>query len=466
MTVPLARDLPIRPEGCQRHHPGGATIDGVGRALAEVRIPLWSAEDRSVIPAVRPVRQALDRERIDDVPGAVAAELARPEIGARVAPGQEIAVAVGSRGIASYAEVVAAVVRALRAAGARPFLVPAMGSHGGGTAAGQTSVLHSLGMTEESVGAPIRATMDAVEVGRLADGTPIHLDAHAAAADGIVLVNRVKPHTSFRGPVESGLSKLLVAGLGKTVGITALHKRGMERFATMVPAGVELIVARRPVLFGLALVENGHNQLAHIEAIPAEAIGAREPQLLEMARERMPRLFFDELDVLVLERIGKDISGPGFDPNVVGRNARTCPVFGGPAIERIVALSLSPKSLGNAAGMGALDIITDRVLREIDFSASYANSIASTYVEFAAMPLCARTGADAVALAVRAVRGRAPEQIRLVYARSTKELAEIYASAALDEHVRAHPRLEAAGPLRPLIEGDEPFPLAPGAAGS
>jgi hypothetical protein len=260
--------------------------------------------------------------------------------------------------------------------------------------------------------------------------------------------------------VESGISKLLVAGLANTVGITALHARGVETFGELVPAAAELLVSRLPVLFGVALLENGHNELAHIEVVPAEAIGTREPALLKRARELMPRLLFDALDVLVLEQVGKDISGPGLDPNVVGRNVRTCPVFDGPHIERIVALSLSPGSLGNAGGMGSIDLITHRMLRAIDFEASYWNAIAATHVEFAALPMVARSGADAVALAVKAIHGRTPDRVRLVYARSTKHLTSVYVSNALADHVRDHNRLEFAGEPRPLLEGDEPFAFA------
>ncbi|MDQ3366243.1 MAG: nickel-dependent lactate racemase [Myxococcota bacterium] len=423
--------------------------------VAELVLPLATARDRTAVPPVRPVVQHFESQRVADIADTVTASVAA-QLGAAGARGR-IAVAVGSRGIASYAEVVRAIVRALRDAGAEPFVIPAMGSHGGGTVEGQTAVLHSLGMTEERIGAPIRATMDVVQTGQLADGTPIYTNAIAAEADGIVLVNRVKPHTAFRGPVESGLSKLLVAGLANTVGITALHARGIETFHELIPTAVELLVHRLPVLFGVALLENGYNQLAHVEVVPAAQLGTREPELLKRARALMPRLLFDAIDVLVLERIGKDISGPGFDPNVVGRNGRTCPVFDGPRIERIAAMSLSPGSLGNAGGMGPLDLITHRLLRAIDFEASYWNAIASTHLELAAMPMVARSGADAIALAVAAIHGRSLDQIRLVYARSTKHLASIYVSPALEDEVRAHPRLELAGPARPLLEGDEPF---------
>lgn len=428
----------------------------VGNAVTLALSPA-TARDVAVVPRVRPVIQRFERARVDDVPGAVAAAFARSEIPARLRPGQRIAVAVGSRGIASIAAVVRAVVRALRDAGAEPFVTPAMGSHGGGTVDGQVALLHSLGMTEDQIGAPIRATMDVVETARLPDGLPLHTSALAARADGIVLVNRIKPHTAFRGPVESGLTKLLVAGLGNTTGITALHARGIETFHHLLPAAAAALVERLPVLCGIALIENGYNELAHVELVPAAALGAREPELLVRARALMPRLLFDDLDVLVLEQIGKDISGPGFDPNVVGRNARTCPVFDGPRIGRIVALSLSPGSLGNAGGMGPLDLITARLLGQIDFETSYWNAIASTHVELAALPMVARTGADAVALAIQAIHGRSPDQVRLVYARSTKHLTRVFVSPALEPYVRDHPRLELAGEPRPLLEADEPF---------
>jgi len=429
-----------------------------------VEIPLYTAPDRACLPLVRRVTQALYDRSLSDVAGAVAAELARAEIASQIKPGARIAIAVGSRGIASIAIVVKEVVATLRRAGAEPFLVPAMGSHGASTAAGQVEVLEGLGMSEAAVGAPIRATMDTVQLGTLDDGTPIHFDAIAAAADGIVVINRVKPHTGFRGKLESGIAKMLVLGMGKALGVTTMHARGASKsFDVLIPRGLELIVRRAPVLFGLGLVENAYEQLTKIEVMAADQIATREPHLLEFARETMARLLFDEIDVLVLEEIGKDVSGQGFDPNVVGRNARSIggEWGGGTSVTRLVALGLSAGSHGNAFGIGELDIVTERLMQSVDLESTYANVIACTHIELAAIPIVAATSADAIALAMHTVPGRDPSKVRLVHARSTKDLAEVFVSEGLYEYVANDARsskLAFSGPPRPLVVGDEARP--------
>jgi hypothetical protein len=337
-------------------------------------------------------------------------------------------------------------------------VVPSMGSHGGATIEGQLGVLAQNGITEETIGAPIRATMDAVELGRLADGTCVFMDAIARGADGVVVINRIKPHTLFRGKVESGLAKLLVAGLGNAQGVEALH-RSPSPLGEMIANGVELVTQKAPFSFGVALLENGYGELAHVEAIAAEDLLAREAALLVRSRELLPRLLFDELDVLVLEHIGKDISGQGLDPNVTGRNSRCVHVGEGPAIEKLVALALSPKSHGNATGMGQLDVICAELLREVDFAATYKNVITATLPDLAALPMVAQSRADAVAIAVQTAKRRSAETVRLVYAKSTKQLSELWVSEALYPHVSEHPRLEFAGPERALVVGGELAPL-------
>ncbi len=412
-----------------------------------------STDDRACLPHVRPVMQRFEASRVDGARDAVRDELADPAIRSRVEPGRSVAIGVGSRGIADYPQVVAALVEALREWGAEPFVVPAMGSHGGGTADGQLAVLTQNGITEDTVGAPIRASMEVVLLGRLADGTAVYMDALAHRADGIVVVNRIKPHTLFRGTVESGLSKLLVAGLGNAEGVRALH-RSPSPLGEIIASGVELVTNEAPFLFGLALLENGYGELAHVEAIAAERLLAREPELLSRSRELLPSLFFDELDVLVLEHIGKDISGQGLDPNVTGRNARSIAVGQGPDIDKIVALGLSPKAHGNAAGMGQLDVVSADLFRQIDFAATYANVITATLPDLGALPLVAKTRVDAVAIAIQTARRRTARDVRLVVAKSTKELQTIWVSTALHAHVDRHPDLEFSGPQRPLANGD------------
>ncbi|HEU0030337.1 MAG TPA: lactate racemase domain-containing protein [Kofleriaceae bacterium] len=420
-----------------------------------LQLPLLtaSAEARARVPRVRAMRQRLETRRVDDIAGAIAGELARPAIGEQIARGHRIAIGVGSRGIDRCPDVVAALVRELRRRGAEPFVIAAMGSHGGATADGKRALLAGLGFTEAAIGAPVRVETATVELGRLDDGTPIYIDALAAAADGIVVVNRIKPHTAFRAPIESGLAKMLAVGLGHADSAAALHRHGMARFDVLVPAALALIRTRAPVRFGIALVENGRGELAHVEAVAADAIASREVALLELARAYMPTLPFAELDVLVLERLGKDISGQGADPNVVGRSARGLP-FGGPRIDKLVGLDLSDGAHGNALGIGQLDVVTAQLVARADLAATYANVVPTTYLDLGALPLVAATPSDAVTVAVGAIAGRAPRDVRLVYARDTKSLATLFVSEALFDEVRAHDRCELVGEPRPLLDGD------------
>ncbi|MFS8086060.1 MAG: hypothetical protein ACMG6H_10550, partial [Acidobacteriota bacterium] len=266
------------------------------------------------LPPMATVRQKFTTTRIDDIGAVIAREFERPEVRASIRRGARIAVGCGSRGVANYARIARAVIAGIKALGGEPFVFPAMGSHGAATAAGQRQVLEAAGITEDYVGAPIRASMDTIVAGRLADGTPVHADAIAAAADGIVLINRIKPHTTFRGAVESGITKMLTIGMGKIEGAAQLHTHGMDRFPAVLPEAARVVMARLPFLFGVAAVENAHEDTALIECISAARLPEREPELLALAKDRMARLYFDDIDVLVIDEMGKEISGAGFDP--------------------------------------------------------------------------------------------------------------------------------------------------------
>jgi len=318
------------------------------------------------LPRMVNVRQKFESVHLGDLAATVAKEFQRPEVRARVKAGQTIAVGCGSRGIANIATIVKCVIRELQALGARPFIFPAMGSHGAATAEGQKKVLEGYGITEASTGVPVRATMDTVIVGTLADGTPVHMDRFAAEADGIVVINRIKPHTAFRGATESGITKMLAIGIGKIVGAATYHQQGMDTFPELLPKVRDANLAARNVLFGVGIVENAHDQTAVIEVIPSEHIARREPVLQDMAKKLMPQLFFSEIDVLVIDEMGKNISGAGFDPNITGRNRRSVQWNFGPRTKKIVILGLTPETGGNATGLGGADIITMRLFREID----------------------------------------------------------------------------------------------------
>ena len=393
------------------------------------------------LPPMARVRQLFERHGIDDVAQAVTNELARPEIKAKVKPGAKIAVGVGSRGVANIDIAVRALISGLKAQGADPFIFPAMGSHAGGTAEAQAALLAGYGVTEDAMGAPIRATMDTIIVTELVEGTAIHMDRFAHEADGVVLINRVKPHTSFRGPVESGVIKMMIIGMGKINGATAIHSgHAMEDFGEVLPRAAGALMEHIPFLFGIGMVEDAHDDTAIVEAISAETLLSREPQLQSRAKELIARIFIDDIDVLVIDEIGKEISGAGCDPNVTGY--RNTVGFELPRVKKMVILDLSDPTKGNATGFGAADVITHRLLSRVDFAATYANTVTSTYLEGARIPIPMKTGQDAVRLAVKTLIGVQPENARIVRIRNTLKLGEIQVSAPLLEEVRLEERME------------------------
>ncbi len=385
------------------------------------------------------VRQKFDSAKLVDIASAIHSEFAQPEIRARLKPGQVIAVGCGSRGIANIAQIACAVIAELKALGAKPFIFPCMGSHGAATAEGQKKVLETYGITEASTGVPIRATMETEIVGHLADGTPVHMDKFAAEAEAIVVINRIKPHTGFRGATESGLTKMLAIGIGKITGAAIYHTHGMDRFPELLPQIREVNISQRNVLFGVGIVENAYDETAYIEIIPAQALKTREPDLQAMAKRMMPQLFFDDIDVLVIDEMGKNISGAGFDPNITGRNRRNVKWQDKPRVKKIVVLGLTRVSQGNATGLGSADVITMRLYKELDVASTYANVITSMNLDGGAIPIVMNNDHDAIALAVKTVVRVKPEDCRVVRIRNTLHLGEIEVSNALLEEVRRQP---------------------------
>ena len=403
------------------------------------------------LPPMALVHQALTNEPVADIGEAVWAEVNRPEIAAKITPGASIAIGVGSRGVANIAAVTRATVAAVKALGGKPFIFPAMGSHGGATAAGQAGVLEGYGVVESFIGAPVRATMETVLVTTMADGTELYMDKYAHEADGVILINRVKPHTDFKGEIESGIIKMMVIGMGKIQGATIMHtEHGMVNFAESLPPAADVLMAHIPFLFGIALVEDGHENTAIVEAVTGEQLQQRERELLLMAKEKMARLYFDEIDVLIVERMGKDISGAGMDPNVIGRGTRASFGFHQPAITKIVALDLTDTTKGNATGLGLADIITARFFNRIDFEYTYANVITSAYLDAGAIPLVMKTESDAIHLAGKTTPRVKPGDLRIVHIRDTLTLDTIAVSAPLLPHVAEQDRLTQIGDTRPL----------------
>lgn len=415
------------------------------------------------LPRMVHVRQKFQTPRVKDVAAEVAAQFKRPEVRAQVKPGMSIAVGCGSRGIANVAECAKQVVAELKALGAKPFIFPAMGSHGGATAEGQREVLEGYGITEESMGCPVHSQMEVVELGRLASGMPVYMDKLAAAADGVVLVCRVKPHTNFRAPIESGIVKMMTIGMGKIIGATELHTEGMDAFGRLLPEAARLIMSKRNVLLGVAMVENAADETALIEAVPGPAIFDREPVLQQKAKDMMARLQFDDIDVLVVEKIGKNISGSGMDPNITGRNCRNVEWNMKPFVKKIVVLGLTPETHGNATGLGAADVITMRLYRDMDIAKTYANVITSTYLDGAAIPIIMNTDREAIQLAVKTVVRVKPQDTRIVRIPNTLQIMDLHVSEPMMDLVRANPslfevvgepeafRFDAKGSLYPML---------------
>ena len=406
-------------------------------------MPLLLEEDRvRPLPKLYPVRQSFARPRLEDPAAAVRRALEDPDIAQRVRPGAKIAVAVGSRGIRNLFEIVQAAVAALQKRGAFPFLVSAMGSHGGGTEAGQREVLSGYGLTEEALGVPVVTAVESRRVGCLHDGTPVYFDKAALSADLIVPINRIKLHTDFSGALQSGLCKMLVIGLGNQVGCSAIHEEPPERFADVLEEAAALLLKRAPIGFGIAILENAYDETAAIEAVPAETLIAREKELVGQAMGLMPRLLFDDLDVLIMRRMGKDISGAGFDPNIVGRSSvRSEYPLPIPKIRRMVLLDLTDASHGNGIGVGAFDVITREVFRKLDFSSMYANAVACKCIDDVKIPLVAKDEEEAVRVALKACRGIDRHNPRIVRIEDTLHLEKLEVSAALLPEVSQNPRL-------------------------
>ncbi len=391
------------------------------------------------LPRMINVNQKFQATRLSDIPAKIAEEFQRPEVRGRIKPGQSIAVGCGSRGVANIAEIATCVVRELQALGAKPFVFPCMGSHGAATAEGQKKVLESYGITEASTGVQIRASMETAIVGHLPDGTPVHMDKHASEADGIVVVNRIKPHTGFRGATESGLTKMLSIGIGKIIGAATYHTHGMDRFPALLPAIRDVNIGARNVLFGVGIVENAYDETAVIEIVPAEKLATREPELQVIAKKSMPALYFDEIDVLIIDEMGKNISGAGFDPNITGRNRRAINWVASTQVKKIVVLGLTRETMGNATGIGSADVITMRLWREFDVASTYANIITSANLDGAAIPMVMNTDREAISLAVKTVVRVKPQDCRIVRIRNTLQLSEIQVSEPMLDLVRSQP---------------------------
>jgi hypothetical protein len=399
------------------------------------------------------IRQQIECPREGAAGLAVQRELSASRLLDGLAPGARLAVAVGSRRIAGIAEVTRATVAAARERGLSPFLVAAMGSHGGGTAAGQLALLHELGLDEPSLGCPVHGDMAAAPLGHTEEGLPVWFDALAARADAILAIGRVKPHTAFAGRIGSGPLKMLAIGLGKREGAEAVHSWaiGHGGLEAAIRSVAGFLISRLPVRGALALVENAEDALARVQAIRAADLGLEEPRLLELAARLRPGLPVAAADLLILDRIGKDISGTGMDPWVVGRlMALGEPEPGRPRITRIYARALSPGSQGNAHGVGLADLVHRRLGQAIDWPVTRTNALAAGAPQKARLPLQMDSDREAIAALLRVAGVTELPQARVIWARDTRDLLELRVSAALVEEATGCGRARVIGPFEPL----------------
>ena len=379
------------------------------------------------IPSVAKVRQGFCAEVLDDVEGHLLRGL--EENCAPIRPGDRIAITCGSRGIDQYVTLVRTIVSFVRAKGGQPFLVPSMGSHGGATVEGQAEVLHRFGITEEAVGAPIVSAMEVTQIGTTDQGLPVYADKCACEADGIILLNRVKPHTSFRGKYESGLVKMLAIGLAKQKGAEMTHFLRYENMARNIVAAGTIGLQTLPILCGVATIENGYSHLAQLHVLPKGKILEKEPQLLQRAWQMMPRIALDTIDVLIVCEIGKEISGTGMDTNIVGR-FHTRAASGGPETIKLGVLNVTERSEGNANGMGLADFMPRHMYEQVDLETCYVNTLTSTEPSSTRIPMILANDREVFQACVKLCGQVNGEDIRMVIIRSTKHLDEIYLSPA------------------------------------
>jgi hypothetical protein len=405
------------------------------------------------IPNVVRLRQDFPRERIDDVAGTLRCNLRETGVGSRIRPGMRVVLTGSSRGMSNQKIILRELARFVKECGATPYIIPAMGSHGGATAEGQRGILTDYGITEEFCGCEIVSRMETVLTATTPDGLPVYIDKFAAEADAIIIMSRLKAHTAFRGKYESGLAKMLCIGMGKQKGADSMHEAGFGVFAERIPAFARLIIANNPVVFGVAVIENAVDETCRIEVVKSEEILDREPALLEFARTQLARILFPETDVLIVKEIGKNISGSGMDPNITGTWATP---YGGGGIrkQRTVVLDITEETHGNVLGLGNAQMTTLRAFNKIDFTTTYPNILTTTVIGPCVIPMVLETDEMAIKAAIKTCNGIDRRKVRIVYIRNTKSLSEIFVSESMLEEAKRTEGIE-------ILEGPRNFRFDP-----
>lgn len=402
------------------------------------------------IPNMVKIKQNFPAEEVTDVEGTLRQEMANPGIGEHIKPGMEIAITVGSRGMAQLPVLVQVIVEEVKKRGAKPFIVPAMGSHGGATAEGQCLVLENLGVTEASAGCPIRSSMEVVEVGRLDNGLEVLIDKNAYEADGIIVLNRVKAHNAFSGPNESGIVKMITIGLGKQKGADSCHAYSFKYMAKFIAEMAKIKLAKTKILFGIGTVENAYDKIAKIRAVPSEQIIEEDSRLLLEAKKNMPHLMFDQIDVLVVDQLGKEFSGGGMDPYTTGRGSTPYIHIAKPVVGKLAVLDITDNSHGNACGMGLADSTTRRLFDKINFGFTYANILTSTNTVSGKIPMIMDTDLLAIQAAIKTCNAPDLKKIRMVRIPNTLKVGEIMISETMLAEAAANSQIEILSDPEPM----------------
>lgn len=401
------------------------------------------------LPKMYLVRQHFQRDGITDVPAYLDSKLDREDLKSRIQPGMRVVLTGSSRQIANMPVVLRELASFVKSRGAQPYIIPAMGSHGGATDQGQREILESYGITEEFCGCPIYSSMETVQVGTMACGDEVRMDKFAHEADAIIVVGRIKAHTAFRGKYESGLIKMMAIGLGKRQGADSLHRAGFRVFGERLPEYAKVVFDHCNIIFGVGLIENEFDQTCRIEVLPAEEIFEKEPELLLYAKSRLPRLLFPETDVLMVHEIGKNFSGSGMDPNVTGTFG-TPYATGGIKKQRTVVFDISPESHGSFIGLGKADTTTKRAFEKLDTNATYFNMITSTVLGVGKIPMVLEDDKLALQTAVKTLTGVDKDRIRIIYIKNTLSLENVLISEALLEQAKTLEGIE-------ILEGPRPL---------
>lgn len=391
------------------------------------------------IPHMVKVKQHFERPVIEHIEDELSRQLEKKDVLKKITKGMSIAITVGSRGIANQPAVVKKLVKILKQHGAEPFITPCMGSHGGANAEGQKQMLEGMGITEQFVGAPIRSSMEVVQLGKTEVGLPVLIDRNSWEADGIIVLNRIKAHTSFTGPIESGLLKMIAIGLGKQKGAESCHDLGFPQMYDNILAITRILIPQANILFGIGLLENSFHETCRIAVLEKEEFEEQEPALLEEAKRLQAKLFFESLDILIVDEVGKNISGTGMDTNVIGRY-HTGLGSGGPSIHRIVVLDLTEESHGNATGIGIADFTTKKLFEKMRFDQSYPNSLTSTVPVSANIPPVMKNDRQAIQAAIRTCNKLDKKNIRVARIKNTLELEEIEVSSVMVDELQKDER--------------------------